>query len=721
VIGTIAYMSPEQASGKLLDARSDIFSFGVLLYELLAGRRPFAGATDLELVQIVIHGEPQPLAENIPPALRSVVEKALEKDPADRYQSMRDLVADLRNLPHHTVADSRPHMQTLSRLRRHWAWAGSALALLAAGVFAWRAWRAPNARPNAPMIPEPPRAVPLTTKGVARYPSFSPDGNYVTFAWTPPGEDYSNIYVQQISGGAPLRRTTEAGKHYNPVWSPDGRSIAFLRRHPEGGTYDLLLIPPFSGPGQKLTEIHVRGDSYVDPVYIAWCPDSTCLVATDSPGEGRPDALFSISLDTREKSPLTSSQPPAWGDVNPAISPDGGWLVFRRELSGLHRGELHVLPLRRGPGPASLVISGEPRRLTPADIDAEYPAWMPDSKEILFSAREGLWRLPVAGDKLPERLPFVGGDGLMPAVTRPQPGSLPRLVYVRSFDDTNIWRVNTPAAGAPAPSPPELTISSSRREICPQFSPDGRRVAFASDRSGKWEIWLADSDGSNEVRLTSQAGNKSQGFPQWSPDGRRIAFHANWEILVIPATGGQPLSVVSNSVSDAFPSFSRNGQWIYFTSNRTGERRIWKVAASGGAAVPVTSNAGYSPVESPDAAYLYYVESRAKPSLLWRVPVSGGDPVKVLDRVALGNFAVLDQGIYYIERPSGEGGFYALDGPSGKSRLQYFDFATRRSTTVASNLGNVDAGLTVSRDGRRILYSRIDSAVDDLMLVENFR
>jgi hypothetical protein len=98
-----------------------------------------------------------------------------------------------------------------------------------------------------------------------------------------------------------------------------------------------------------------------------------------------------------------------------------------------------------------------------------------------------------------------------------------------------------------------------------------------------------------------------------------------------------------------------------------------------------------------------------------------GVPVKILEGVVLGNFEVLEGGIYYIDRPSGEGGFYSIDGPSGETRLEYFDFATRRSTTVARNLGNVDVGLTVSPDGRTILYSRVDSSIDDLMLVENFR
>src|SRR5262249_30382697 len=211
----------------------------------------------------------------------------------------------------------------------------------------------------------------------------------------------------------------------------------------------------------------------------------------------------------------------------------------------------------------------------------------------------------------------------------------------------------------------------------------------------------------------------------WSPDGERIVFLSNmegqWDAYVIPAAGGKPRNLTQHPASDSFPSFSRDGQWIYFTSDRKGKFQIWKIPASGGDAVQLTPNGGIMPEASPDGAYLYYVQTWNPPSPLWRVPVSGGAPVKVLEGVVLGNFVVLERGIYYIDRPSSQRGFQSTEAISSETRLQYFDFATRRSTTVARNLGNVFIGLTASRDGRTILYTRVDSSVDDLMLVENFR
>jgi len=236
------------------------------------------------------------------------------------------------------------------------------------------------------------------------------------------------------------------------------------------------------------------------------------------------------------------------------------------------------------------------------------------------------------------------------------------------------------------------------------------RVAFQSTRSGDWEIWLADPDGANAVQLTSM-GAPLTGTPRWPPNAQMIAFHSNPEgpldIYVIPAAGGKPRRLTSHPATDQVPSFSRDGQWIYFSSNRTGGYQ--RMPTAGGDAVQVTRNVGYAVFESPDGAYVYYRQVPRAASALWRVPTSGGQPVKLLEGVVMRAFVVLERGIYYLDQPSGE------------TRLQFFDFATGRSTTVTRNLGEIWAGLTASPDGRTILYTRVDSSVDDLMLVENFR
>jgi dipeptidyl aminopeptidase/acylaminoacyl peptidase len=279
----------------------------------------------------------------------------------------------------------------------------------------------------------------------------------------------------------------------------------------------------------------------------------------------------------------------------------------------------------------------------------------------------------------------------------------------------NIWRIETTAPGTPAPSPPVVAISSTRREGIAHLSADGQKVAFMSDRAGEWEVWVADASGANAVQLTSLGANP--GFPRWSSDGKTIVFHTNAEehpmgaVHVVPADGGRTRRLTSHRSTDVFPSFSRDGKWIYFSSTRTGTPSVWKIPVAGGDAVQVSPTAGLLALESNDGAHLYYVESTTAnaPGPLWQLPLKIGEPVKLIDGVLSTSFDVVDSGIYYLERVSGE------------TRVGYFDFATRKSTLVAGNLGNVGFGLTASRDGRTILYSRVDSSVNDLMLVENFR
>jgi Tol biopolymer transport system component len=213
--------------------------------------------------------------------------------------------------------------------------------------------------------------------------------------------------------------------------------------------------------------------------------------------------------------------------------------------------------------------------------------------------------------------------------------------------------------------------------------------------------------------MVATMGGRYTGSPHWSPDGQLIAFDSlsegHYDIYVISAVGGRPRRLTFHSANSNVPSFSRDGKWIYFGSDRTGEFRIWKVPVAGGEAVQVTANIGFVALESPDSAYVYYTQTQGAPSALWRLPASGGEPVKVLEGVVQWAFAVSDKGVYYIDQPERE------------ARLQFYDFATGKSNTVARNLGDVNLGLTVSPDGRTILFSKVTSSVNDLMLVENFR
>ncbi len=595
--------------------------------------------------------------------------------------------------------------------RRRAVFAAAAV-LLAGGLFAVQYWRVPPS--TAAGKTEPASALPLTSlSGVVRAPSLSPDGTHVVFSWTGAKQDNPDLYVQQIGAGSPLRLTTDPGNDYSPSWSPDGRTIAFLRREPVGGTSDVRLIAPLGGHERTLAQINPRLGLF-RPNSIAWCPDSTCVLVTDSPVDEKPDAVFAIFLDTGEKRQL--SHPTGLVlDADPAISPDGRSLIFRRDGTPF-TGRFYRQPLKE-----HLIPDGEPVPLT-STLSAGKAGWMPDSREILFAARGALWRLDAFSGGTPTRLPFVGQDGLTPVVSRTADGRQ-RLVYLRSFADGNVWRIDTSNAANAAPSTPVAVIASTRADQIPNLSADGRRMVFVSNRSGESEIWVSALDGSHAVQLTSIVS--VPGFPRWSPDGTLIAFHGapneRPDVFVVPASGGTPHTLTAHLPNGALPSFSRDGRWIYFSVYQPGGSRIWKMPASGGAAVQVTNNAAALGIESADGRDLYYIDRIDRPSAMWRQPVSGGAPVKVLDGVVSGSFDVVEGGIYYIDRVSPETGEHFTDRPSGDTRLQYFDFRTSGTTTVARNLGTVGFGLSASRDGRAVFFSRVDSSVDELMLVEDFR
>jgi hypothetical protein len=327
-----------------------------------------------------------------------------------------------------------------------------------------------------------------------------------------------------------------------------------------------------------------------------------------------------------------------------------------------------------------------------------------------------LWRLRTAPGSTPERLP-VGEDGLAPAVSRPMPDGTLRLAYARSYSDTNIWRIETSAPGAPASAPPVLAIASTRRDALAHLSTDGKRITFLSDRTGESEVWATDPTGANAVKLTSLGANP--GYPRWSPDGLTIAFHSNAEdrprgdVYLVAADGGKVRNLTMNAANDVFASFSRDGQWVYFSSTRSGAPFIWKIPATGGDAVQVSPMNAMFAVESADGESLFYIETATGtgPGPLWQQPLKphGARPVKLIDNVFSNSFDAIDPGIYYLEQIPGD------------TRLQFFNFAMRRTTTVASKLGALGPVISVSRDGRTIFFTRVDSTTDDLVLVENFR
>ncbi len=595
--------------------------------------------------------------------------------------------------------------------RRPWTVAATLSAL---GLTVWMGsawWPAP---PRA----APPHAVPLTSlTGRVGSPSLSPDGRYVVFSWLRPGNDNFDLYIQQVGAGAPLRLTTDARADRAPTWSPDGRSIAFLRRGPGEPTSELWVVPPLGGAERKIADVAPGLPFVASLISLAWCADSSCVLVTDSPGPARGDALFAVAVATGAKRQLTQVGYRN-ADLAPAVSPDGRSVVFRRQSTPFS-GPLYRLALGSDGLPR-----GEATRLT-AVLSVPSAAWMPDNRHIVFSADRALWRLDALTGGTPTRLAFVGQDGQSPAIVATADGRQ-RLVYVRSISDTNVWRLTMPIPGAPGPAPPVKAVASTRSDFSPGLAPDGRRLSFVSDRSGTAQLWLADIDGAGADQLTSVSFVGYPGFPRWSPDGRLVAFHGDLrgrpDVVVVPAAGGAARILTEAVGNGGFPSFSRDGKWVYFSFLDGTDIRAWKMPATGGAAVRVTSTTAAVPIESPAGDALYYVTAADRPSALWRLSFSGGAAIKVLDGVLDGNYDVVDRGIYYLERmqraPLATG---SVSPRPADVRLQFHDFATGRVSTVARDLGAVGSGLSASRDGREVYFGRVDSSVEELMLVDDFR
>jgi len=726
IVGTVSYMSPEQAEGKKVDGRSDIFSFGALLYEMVTGHRAFQGDSKLSTLSAILREEPKPASQivgGLPRELERIISRCLRKNPERRFQTMADLKVVLEELKEESDSGTLGAVPVQSRrYRQRWSWAFALVVVM--GILAGALWfvRSTSKGPETPLT-----AVPLTTyPGFQREPSFSPDGNQVAFTWDGEKRDNDDIYVKLIgTGGPPLRLTTDRTPDFSPAWSPDGRFIAFLREvSPEKAA--VLLIPALGGPERKLVVITLGLTSGPAP-FLEWSPDGKWLVVSDRASPKEPAALYLLSLETGEKRRLTFPQGHPLGDYSPALSPDGRSLVFSRD-DDTPVGELYLLALSAGLKPV-----GEPRRLTLGNRGFGRSTWTPDGQRIVFSfggyGEQGLWRIATSGSATqpaePQRLASLGDNLSQPMISR----HARRLVYTHNLFHWNIWRMALPlnqGSGSTKSLGPvdkgTPFVFSTRDDDSPQFSPDGKRIAFVSDRSGNSEIWVCASDGSNAVQLTSFDG-PAVTTPRWSPDGERIAFDSNaageFDVWVIAANGGKPDRMTTHPANDGNPSWSHDGRWIYFDSARVGDQQVFKIPASGGDAVQVTRDGGFAPRESPDGKFLYYTKALTRTSL-WKVPTEGGQTTKVLDDLsAYINLAIVAGGVYFVPVRDAIG---TLD--TGSSIL-FLDFGTGQIRLVADvekpvNLGAGPGGLAVSPDGRWILFTHFDQAGSELMLVENF-
>jgi len=531
----------------------------------------------------------------------------------------------------------------------------------------------------------------------AAQPAFSRDGEFIAFAREGMREGESGIFVGQISGGRQMQLTKNRHDR-SPAWSPDGKRIAFSRW--DGHKCQIFFVPVEGGAEQRIDTGNVeprRGE-------LDWSPDGKAIAFNGG------DAIYLMNLQTSAVQPLTNPTPAA-EDRAPSFSGDGKRLLFVRSRGSGFPEEIKAIPTEGGE--ETLVTS-----VTAQVVGA--PRWAADGKSVIFSSnfggKPGLWRVPSEKREPPIQINDAGAE---PAVS-PR-GAL--LAYDRSSHGLNIWQLELSESGGEQGGHSEAGIlvpmtGQTDQGPGPQFSPDGKKLAFMSDRSGTMEIWVSDRDGKNARQVTAVG---SAGTPRWSPDSKTIVFDASGKsgagIYSVPLEGSAaPRLLTPDDADDRCPSWSHDAKWIYFASRRTGRFEVWKIPAQGGTPIQLTRKGGHAALESPDGKRVFYAKAAFAYPEIWQVPADGGQE-KILSKEvrppSWASWTVVEEG------PNG-GILFAQPSGSGAPVVSVFDLATRRVRTVG-HLGIAPFWLSATRDGKTVVYDQPGWQQSQIMLAENFR
>jgi Tol biopolymer transport system component len=694
MLGTTGYMSPEQVQGHDVDCRSDIFSFGAVLYEMASGTPAFSGNTAAERLASVLRDEPPPLgpsSRKFPKRLVRVIQLCLRKNPDERYQSVTDVRFVLDELKEDLQDDQTPAGSPALTRRRVVCGAAVAAGGAALSYIGLR-----NSRDRHPPI----LATPLTMyPGHAQSPALSHDGRMIAFMWDGERQDNFDIYLKVIGSGEPLRLTSNAKPEVAPLWSPDGRLIAFSRTPggpAAGGVETILTIPVLGGP-----------ETMVGPGFANdWSPDGTVILALVTT-EGKPASWCLLTVGDGSSQRLIAT--PSGSTLGRGrFSPDGRKVFYVERTAPA---ESHLKEIA--------VTGTELKRVPIAGLRSiDTFAWV-GANELIVAGRTfqsvipRFYRVPASGG-VPDPLAFgANGSGLD---TFPGAGS---LVYSYNESSQNIWRVGAWPGGD---TQPRRWITDGGRITNPAVSPAGDRIAFASSRTGSWTIWTSDADGNAAapaVRFPSGA-TAMVGSPAWSADANQIAFDVrigNYPNIFVTVVGSDsPRQITAGNGRNMIPAWSPDGQWIYYTSSVTGAETIWRVRVSGGEPRQITKHGGYSVKVSPDGKYLYYLKS-TREGELWRAPAEGGEEELLVPDLKNRNFWVLRDGVYLLD--SG----VSQISPFSRARARFYRFRTRSVEDLEFQTEKpIDHyGISLSRDGKWLYYVQVDRSSSNVILVENFR
>ena len=550
-------MSPEQASGKPVDRRADIWAFGCVLYEMLTGTRAFGGETVTDVLAAVVRDEPdwRRLPTGTPSAARNLLQRCLRKEVRQRFQAIGDARIGIEDvLAGPATPDDVAASPTPPSWRRALPWVAglAAGALVTAATLGGLALR----RSHSPAMHF--RAV-TNFGGVQAQPALSPDGRSVAFVSNRDG-DY-NIYVGLVSGEGNLVQVTD-GNHAKarPCWSPDGTTIAYARLN-DWGRWDIWQVPALGGTPRRLIP------NAADP---AWSRDGE-LLAYANLATGTIWVSDSEGQNARQLTPVgptgygPAGLPTGYGfhDAEPRFSPNGRELAYVIRTAGPY-GELMLLDLD----------SGQVRQLTHDSALALSPAWSPDGLHVYFASSRGgalnVWKTATRGGDL-EQITAGQGDDAQPDVSFD--GS--RLVFATYREHIGIAQMDLDAG--PGTQSTRLTSDPARNAFAPVYSPDGARIAYFSNYKGveNEAVWVADADGSGPVPLVQDARRVSV-FPRWTPDSEFLIYRSEPPTQVtdgdyrrVSLSGGTPEPIVERAL-DLFFDVGPDGRLLF----KDAERRV---------------------------------------------------------------------------------------------------------------------------------------------------
>ena len=548
-LGTPTYMAPEQATADpAVDHRADLYAVGVLGYELIAGRPPFAGRTSQEVLAAHLTQPPPPLCSQrpaCPPGLESAIMRCLEKRPADRWQSADELLVQLEALATPsggtTPAATRPMQALSSAPRAWWKWVAAVAAVVALAIAVALIFNRPG-----PQLRLGRRAQLTLEPGLELDPAVSPDGKLVAYTAGPLGQ--TRLYVRQVEGTTPVAITPEgSGFARMPRWSPEGDRLLF--RSARG----LETVAALGGPPKLL--LPLTPGAWVDG---DWSPDGHSIAYALG------DSVYLRPVEggaARGLARLSEAHSCAW-------SSDGRWLACvsgnRRFMGNEDLGNI-------APGGVWLVpaAGGTPVRVTDDEALNTSPAWLPGSRSLLYvSDREGgrdIFQVALGRDGRPARAPTRITTGLNAAQLSVSADGR-RLAYATFAQTSNVWSLPVPTSGVSLVSRAEPVTRGSQVIENFDLSGDGRWLAFDSDRGGVQQLYRMPLAGGEVEQLTS--GSSPAFVPRFSPDGREIAYHAfaggTRQIFVIPAEGGAPTQVTTGGEQYWSAQWSPDGRTLSF-------------------------------------------------------------------------------------------------------------------------------------------------------------